>query len=135
MSMAPWLERTMVVVSITFPENGFMISLWLGRAGGKCELGDLFPVAATGLSMRAREGGWCQPLVKSKSELRTRVPTRLPGSPSSLFDLGQAGVGKEVTSLFPVDISARAGTPLEPFCVRSLWGLSGSQLPDQFLSF
>lgn len=47
MGVALWLERIVFVVSITFPENGFMISLWLGRAGEECEVGDLFPVAAT----------------------------------------------------------------------------------------
>lgn len=60
MSMGLWLERIVVMVSIMFPESVLMMSLWLGRARGGCEAGDLFFVAATYLSMAAREGGWSQ---------------------------------------------------------------------------
>lgn len=47
MNVGVWLERIVVVVSITFPENGFLISLWVGRARGECEVRDLFSEAAT----------------------------------------------------------------------------------------
>lgn len=60
MSMGLWLERIMVMVSIMFPENVLMLSLWLGRARGGCEVGDLSFVAATCLSLTTREGGWSQ---------------------------------------------------------------------------
>lgn len=84
MSVGLWLEEIVVVVSATFPENILMISLWLGRAEAGWEAWGLFSTEATCCCMRARRGGWGQPLVQSRRDAWTGLPTRLPGSPSSL---------------------------------------------------
>lgn len=92
--MGLWLEGIVVAVSITFPENGLMISLWLGRAEGGCEEGALFSVVATCLSMRVRVGGWSQSLLERRLDGWTSAAHQTSRLPLKLLSLlGQTSVG------------------------------------------